>query len=120
MPFFVGVVSAIEIVAWSIAEAEASSSSNATPSVCATSNCAPEAMTATSGSWSLTLKRAALPSLRDVTHTVPSSSLTCRSVTELTMNAPMMTAVTASRQRTGVSHGRPSALSIDRSRMPRS
>ena len=50
------------------------------------------------------LNRAALRSFSEVIHTVPSSSCTCRCVTELTMNAPAMMPSSRSSMTIGVIH----------------
>ena len=50
------------------------------------------------------LNRAALRSFNEVIHTVPSSSCTCRCVTELTMNAPAMMPSSRSSMTIGVIH----------------
>ena len=90
----------------------------------ATSNRAAAEETPALASLFFTLNRAALRSLSDVIHTVPSSSCTCRCVTELTMMAPATMPSSRSSMTIGVIHWRPpdgrSLLSSDPNRICRS
>ena len=73
---------------------------------CATSNLVADAETAASASPSATLNRAALRCSDDVTHTVPSSRLTCWRVTESAQTAPMAMTASAINAARGAIHRR--------------
>ena len=101
---FVSVVESMPTVDALIVDALPASASTVAASCWATSNRCADDETPASACLSFTLSRAALRSLSDVTHTEPSSSWTCRCVTELMMIAPATTPRISSRVTTGVIH----------------